>query len=204
MLRLSAKIIGAGFRTARRHAILRALVDEIGEQCEIGVVRNNIVSYVDSVRVPAPAGLQFDPGGRAPIHCTSTGKIFMSRLALGARKALVHSMSLIAYTDTTITDPEVLLSELEDTRQRGWTKTNQEFVKGVVGCAVPIVLADDTLIACLGISVPIARVEFDELDRFIPPMTAAAARLAETVADTEENEDGENPAPGAGDLSSAA
>ena len=44
LVTLSAKVIGAAFRTARRHAVLRAVAGEIGEQCEIGVVRDNVVS----------------------------------------------------------------------------------------------------------------------------------------------------------------
>jgi IclR family acetate operon transcriptional repressor len=33
---------------------------------------------------------------------------------------------------------------LEETRRRGWAKTNEEHAKGVVGCAVPIVSPDAT------------------------------------------------------------
>lgn len=51
LVALSAKVIGAAFRTARRHAVLRAVANEIGEQCEIGVVTDHVVTYVDSVRV---------------------------------------------------------------------------------------------------------------------------------------------------------
>lgn len=64
LVTLSATVIGAAFRTARRHAVLRAVAEEIGEQCEIGVVRDNVVAYVDSVRVSEPQGLQFNPGKR--------------------------------------------------------------------------------------------------------------------------------------------
>ena len=88
LVTLSATVIGAAFRTARRHAVLRAVAGEIGEQCEIGVVRDNVVAYVDSVRVSEPQGLQFNPGEAAPLHCTSTGKIYMSRLPERARAKL--------------------------------------------------------------------------------------------------------------------
>ena len=181
LVTLSARVIGSAFRTARRHAVLRAVAGEIGEQCEIGVVRDNVVAYVDSVRVSQPQGLQFNPGEAAPIHCTSTGKIYMSRLPQRARGKLVAALTLTRYTDNTITDPEVLMRTLEDTRRRGWAKTNEEFVKGVVGCAVPILSPEGELIACLGVSVPAARVSFVELDGFIAPLQKAAALLSETI-----------------------
>jgi DNA-binding IclR family transcriptional regulator len=181
LVTLSAKAIGSAFRTARRHAVLSAVADEIGEQCEIGVVRDNEVAYVDSVRSKQPQVLQFDPGSAAPLHCTSTGKIYMSRLPVKARQRLVRSLQLVRYTPKTITDPDALMALLEETRRRGWAKTNEEFVQGVVGCAVPINSPAGDLIACLGVSVPAARVKFSDLDAMIGPLQAAAARLSETI-----------------------
>lgn len=178
---LAGMVIGSTFRTARRHAVLSKVADEIGEQCEIGIVRDNQVVYVDSVRVRPPQGLQFDPGNSAPLHCTSTGKIYMSRLPARAREKLVHVLPLAGYTENTVTDPRKLLGILEQTRRRGWAKTNEEFVKGVVGCAVPIVSPAGELIACLGISVPVARISFAALDDFIPPLQRASALLSETI-----------------------
>jgi IclR family transcriptional regulator, acetate operon repressor len=192
LLTLGAKAIGAGFRNAHRHAVLQSVSKEIGEQCEIGVVRDNQVTYVDSVRVTPQVGLQFDPGTAAPIHCTSTGKIFMSQLPPKAREKLVSSLDLHRYTDNTITTVKALKKEIEVTRLRGWAKTNEEFVRGVVGCAVPIVSSDRLLIACLGISVPTARVSFGDLDRFIPPLVEAARRLSETI-DTNDHDGNERP-----------
>jgi IclR family acetate operon transcriptional repressor len=187
LVTLSAKVIGAAFRTARRHAVLRAVAGEIGEQCEIGIVRDHVVMYVDSVRVSQPQGLQFNPGEAAPLHCTSTGKIYMSRLPERARAKLVQALALTKYTENTVVDCDTLLKVLEETRRRGWAKTNEEYVKGVVGCAVPIVSPDRELIACLGVSVPAARVSFSELDRFIAPLQKAASLLSETIlqADSE-------------------
>jgi len=188
MLTLSAKAIGSSFRTARRHAVLRAVAAEIGEQCEIGTIRDNQVAYVDSVRMTQPHELQFDPGiAAAPLHCTSTGKIYMSRLPARARYKLVHSLSLERRTDNTIVDPDALLIVLETTRRQGWAASNEEFVKGVVGCAVPILSPEKTLIACLGVSVPVARVTFSDLIRFIAPLQRAATLLSETILKAEDD-----------------
>lgn len=189
LVTLSVKVIGAAFRTARRHAVLRAVAAEIGEQCEIGVVRDNMVAYVDSVRVAQAQGLQFNPGEAAPLHCTSTGKIYMSRLPRRAREKLIQLLPLTAYTDTTVADPVSLMNVLDETRRRGWAKTNEEYVRGVVGCAVPILSPDQELIACLGVSVPVARVSFVELDRFIGPLKQAAALLSETILHADDDKD---------------
>jgi DNA-binding IclR family transcriptional regulator len=180
LVTLSAKVIGSAFRNARRHAILQSVSAQIEEQCEICIVRDNLVVYVDSVRAGSPTGLLFDPGKSVPIYCTSTGKIYMSRLSPEARGKLVRSFDLRSFTENTITDPDTLLRIVEDTKRRGWAKTNQEYWKGVVGCAVPILAPDNSLIACLG---------FDELDRFIEPMQRAAVALSETILRSDDGED---------------
>jgi IclR family acetate operon transcriptional repressor len=188
LVTLAAKTIGAAFRTVRRHAVLSAVADRIGEQCEIGVVRDDMVVYVDSVRSRQQQALQFNPGDAAPLHCTSTGKIYMSRLPAKLRQRLVRALPLVQYTPTTITDPDALLALLEETRRRGWAKTNEEFVRGVVGCAVPIVSPTGDLIACLGVSVPAARVGFAGLDAFIEPLQEAATLLSETILQDHEED----------------
>jgi IclR family acetate operon transcriptional repressor len=190
LVTLSAKTIGAAFRTVRRHAVLSAVADRIGEQCEIGIVRDNAVAYVDSVQTKQQQGLQFNPGSAAPLHCTSTGKIYMSRLPTKVRQRLVHSLPLAQYTPTTIADPKTLLAQLDVIRRRGWAKTNEEYVLGVVGCAVPIVSPKGDLIACLGVSVPSARVGFEDLDAFIGPLQEAAALLSSTIL--QDNDDFDN------------
>ncbi|MCJ2052811.1 IclR family transcriptional regulator [Methylobacterium sp. J-070] len=190
LVTLSAKTIGAAFRTVRRHAVLSAVADRIGEQCEIGIVRDNAVAYVDSVQSKQQQGLQFNPGAGAPLHCTSTGKIYMSRLPAKVRHRLAHSLPLVQYTPTTIADPKSLLGQLDVIRRRGWAKTNEEYVLGVVGCAVPIVSPKGDLIACLGVSVPSARVGFAGLDAFIDPLREAAAHLSNTIL--QDNDDSDN------------
>ncbi|WP_136635936.1 IclR family transcriptional regulator [Pseudooceanicola onchidii] len=181
LVTLAAKTISTSFRTARRHAVLQSLSEKIGEQCEIGLVRNNRVVYVDSVRVASVQGLQFDPGSDAPLHCTSTGKIYLSLMPTRAREKLVNSLELVRYTPNTVTDHEDLMTVLNQTKRQGWAASNEEFVSGVVGCAVPIVTPKGDLIACLGVSVPTARVSFGKLSNFVPHLLEAAEVLSETV-----------------------
>lgn len=188
MLEISAKAIGAGFRNAGRHAILQDLARKLGEQCEIGIVRDDHVVYIDNIRPLTVAGLQFDPGVQAPLHCSSTGKLFLSRKSVKPRERMVRALPLEPHTDHTIVDPDRLLADLALTRKRGWASTNQEFVLGVVGCAVPVFGLDKTLIAGLGISVPVARVSLAELEGFIPAMKETAARLGAAIAAADEDD----------------
>lgn len=183
LIELGFESTKAAFGDAARHAILQGVADQIGEQCELGIVRENGVVYIDSVRRVREASLQFVPGSRAPLHCTSTGKLFLSRLPDRIRAETVRALTLTRFTDHTITDPDTLLQELERVRERGWASNNEEFVTGVVGCAVPVWGARKTLLACLGLTIPVARVKFEALESFIPILEAAAERLAKSFVE---------------------
>lgn len=185
MLDLGAKAIGASLRGVGRHAVLQDLARRIGEQCEIGIVRHGRVVYVDNIRPLAATGLRFDPGVEAPLHCSSTGKLFMSRRSAGPRERLVRSLALERFTDRTIVDPDALLEELCVTRRRGWATSNEEFVAGVVGCAVPVLSPNGTLVAGLGVSVPAARTSLAELKGLVPAMKEAAERLSRSIPASE-------------------
>lgn len=82
-------------------------------------MRDDTVCYVDSVSSLQLLGLQFRPGETAPLHCTSTGKIYMSRMRKEAREKLIQALDLRKYTETTIADRRSLLRVLEETRRRG-------------------------------------------------------------------------------------
>jgi len=95
-------------------------------------VRDNQVCLRRQAAGSPQQGVKFDPSRGAPIHCTSAGKIYMSRLPARARDKLVRALPLTAYIDTTVTDATALLRILRETRDRGWAKNNEEFLKGVV------------------------------------------------------------------------
>jgi DNA-binding IclR family transcriptional regulator len=63
-------------------------------------------------------------------------------------------------------------------RRNGWAASDEEFVPGVVGCAVPIRLGNGVLLAGVGVSVPSARMPFAKVKAFVPPLIAAAREIA--------------------------
>jgi DNA-binding IclR family transcriptional regulator len=67
-------------------------------------------------------------------------------------------------------------------KKEGWAMSNEEIAAGVVGCAVPIRDFDGRLVAGLGLSIPSARVAFDQLSQFRAAMQSAAAEIAAALA----------------------
>ncbi|HEV3157764.1 MAG TPA: IclR family transcriptional regulator [Candidatus Baltobacteraceae bacterium] len=174
----------AHFQGAPRHAILQAVAEKVGEHCAIGIVYKNEVLYVDSVQATRLAhlgGLRFVPGGRAPLHCTSTGKLFLAHLDKDVLQELLRVLKLERFTEMTIIDKSDFLSELATIRKRGWAFTNEEYLPGVVGCCVPVFGPRKEFIAGVSITVPVARIHFADLKQHVPMLQSAAKELSRLI-----------------------
>ncbi|WP_159694068.1 IclR family transcriptional regulator, partial [Cognatazoarcus halotolerans] len=64
-----------------RHAVLRQLVEEVGESCNITALSGSEVLYLDRVETPAPLRFYLHPGSRVPAHCSASGKLFLGQMS---------------------------------------------------------------------------------------------------------------------------
>ena len=181
LARFAADATAAWLGEAPRHAILQALTDEAGEQCELAILQQNQIVYVDGGRTTVPASLQFQPGLHAPLHCTSIGKLFLASLEEPALRKLLASYRLARFTPRTIVEPRQLQREIETVRKNGYATTNEEYVLGVVGCGVPVRGPGKRIVAGLSLSIPQARVAFKDVQKFVPALRRAASRLESTL-----------------------
>jgi DNA-binding IclR family transcriptional regulator len=183
LLNLGLSALNAAVRSDRPHQVLLSVAAELGEHVQLGTRMDNDVLYLDTARAPrSGAGLQFEQGRRAPLYCTSIGKIFLAELSDDEFAWWLAHTPLQAATPQTITKSASLRSAVAKVRSTGWATSKDEFAVGVIGCAVPIRAADGRLVAGLGISVPDARVKFKELERFRRPLERAAKLLSNEIA----------------------
>ncbi|MDR1828571.1 MAG: helix-turn-helix domain-containing protein, partial [Methylobacteriaceae bacterium] len=127
---LSADAFVFAFAGSGVNAVLRKACDAIGEQCEITVGRRGYMEYLATAKVDMAAGLQFDAGRRSPLHCTSSGKLYLSTLDDAALAKLVPTLPLERFTAHTVTEPEELIRQVHEARRNGFAKSNEEYVAG--------------------------------------------------------------------------
>lgn len=181
LLGFAFDIVAASVRNAPRHAILEAVSRRVGETCNLGVMAQGCVLYIDRVEAAWPFGLRFEIGSRVPLHCTAIGKLFLSSLPPARLEAVLEGMPLDRYTDNTITDPDRLRAELERIREDGVSVDNQEFLAGVVCVAVPVTGPDGTIAAGLAVSAPNARLSLKQAVQHAPALREAAAHLGQMM-----------------------
>jgi IclR family KDG regulon transcriptional repressor len=117
--------------------ILKDLVKETGEAVHIAVLDNNEIVYIEQIESSHPVRILSHVGRRNPIHCTSSGKVL---LAFEDHKTIENALEvhLTKYTPYTITDPNVLKSQLEEIRTNEFSISISEFLEDVISFAAPI------------------------------------------------------------------
>jgi IclR family acetate operon transcriptional repressor len=169
----------AAARLGARHAILEGLSREIRETCNLGVMDDRSVVYIDRVEADWPLRLHFEAGSRVDPHCTAMGKLFLAFLPDGQRRHLLNALPLTRYTPKTITRRAALERELARIRRLGHSTDDEEFLLGVVCVAVPIRGHTGDVIAALALQAPRARLKLADALRHLPKLKRAAQRYAD-------------------------
>lgn len=170
----------ARFKTTRR-AILVALSEKVGETCNIAYADGLAMAYSDRVETKHPLRLRFPLGSRVPLHCTASGKLFLSTLSRKRRVAVVSQLNLEKRTQKTITDPDKLLEEIDHIEKTGVSIDNQELYDGVIAFAVPIKDAKGRFYSSLAIQAPVYRLAPDQIDEYLPLLRQAANQLSQVI-----------------------
>ena len=174
----------ASMRDASRHALLRRLAHQVNETCNIGVILNGEIVYLDRVEAEHwPLRLHFGAGSRVPLHCSAIGKLHLALLPARRRQRLLQSLELRRFTAGTIAERSQLEAELRQIRKERVSFDREEYLAGVVCVAVPVVGRNGEMLAAIAIQAPEARMNLGVARDHIPALRGAAADLAETFRD---------------------
>ncbi|MGI4777192.1 MAG: IclR family transcriptional regulator [Janthinobacterium lividum] len=113
-------------------------------------------------------------GGRAPLHLTSTGKLFLAADDAPRVRAYATRTGLAGHTRNSITQLPMLERELSKARQHGIARDNEELELGVRCMAAGIYDDQNKLVAGLSISAPADRLD----DSWLPKLQATAAEIS--------------------------
>lgn len=170
---------------ATRHAILTGLSEKVGETCNIAYPDGLYMAYSDRVETKAPLRLTFPIGMRVPLYCTASGKLYLSTLPRTKRKAVIKQLQLVKHAKNTITDPDLLLAEIDKIEKQQVSVDNEELYDDIIAIAVPIKDKQGRFYSSLAIQAPVSRVSYAEYDKYLPLLRAAAEDLSK-LADEDE------------------
>lgn len=137
--------------------VMRALMADTGETANLAVVHDGDVVFISQVETQNPIRAFFQPGARARMHASGTGKALLAQMDHARLEAMIQRNGLEGYTPNTLTRLDALLADLDQTRARGWSFDNEERYAGMSCIGAAILDASGEPVAGISVSGPTTR-----------------------------------------------
>lgn len=181
-----AFIIGSRFlqRTTlveRARPILRQLMQNTGETANLGIEQNGKVLFVSQVETNACIRAFFAPGTLSCMHASGIGKALLAQMDASRIDKYLSTAPLERFTEFTLTDRRSLISDLADTRTRGFAIDGEERNLGMRCIAAPIFDVHGEAVAGISVSGPTSRIGAELVAKASSEVVAAAKQLSEAI-----------------------
>jgi DNA-binding IclR family transcriptional regulator len=155
---------------------LNELHAALGLTVHLGILEGAEVVYVEKMDINRNLRIYSQIGMRVPAHCSSLGKVLLSRLSGDELDYLYYRRKLERYTPNTITALPKLKEHLREVRRQGWAMDSEEYIIGNRCIAAPIFDYRGEIIAAVSASGPPSLLADERI-------TAVAGRVKKTAAD---------------------
>lgn len=179
--KMSMNVLSSTRLRTVRLSVMTALCEELGETCNIATPDREGMVYLDRVETKWPLRIQLPVGTQVPFHCTASGKMYLSTLAPHMLAKFLSATTLEQKTSQTLTDVAVLQEEIHETRKRGYSVDQEEFMEGMVAIAVPIFDDLGRLMSTLSVHAPTQRASIEKLEGCLALLKRASEDLSGTM-----------------------
>ncbi len=159
---------------ARPH--LLALSNGLSLTAHLAIRDVDQILYLDKIETQRSLPIISRIGSRAPLYCTSLGKVFLAFEEPAVVDELLAGLTLTRRTESTITDMKTLRRELDAIRERGYAVDNEENELGVFCIASPIFGVSESIAAA--ISVTGLKRQFADQGRIAERLTTVASEIS--------------------------
>lgn len=172
------------YKRFRRDAMpyLERLHQRTGETVHLAALERHHMVILDKIHGSHRVRIPTAVGTRLPLHSSALGK---AALAYSSDDLLekVLTSRLPGITQSTVCAPGLLQKQLERVRRQGWATEAGETINGVGCLAVPVSLADGTLIGALSLAGdPRTRASSSLLDALLDTASDIGSAMALEVA----------------------
>ncbi|USZ73728.1 IclR family transcriptional regulator (plasmid) [Natronosalvus halobius] len=155
------------------------LANQTGERAQFLVEEHGEAVYIH--RSFGDRAVRTDPGigSRIPLHATAAGKAILAQMDDDRRAAILDQTEFDPITDSTITDRQTLLDELETISRRGYSFNREENLGGLHAVGAAVCGPNDEVIGALSISGPSHRLKGQWFDEELPNLLLGTANELE-------------------------
>ncbi len=160
---------------------MQEIADATGEVVYLAVPRDDEMVYLEAMHpVESYNMMRVILGEHAKMYCTGIGKAVLAHLPETVVENYI-TRGLIAFTENTITDPDVLREDLAVTRERGYSVDNMEHEFGVKCVGMPVFNRRGELLAAVSVSGPSLRFSAGRIEDIVRIMRASLKKARELI-----------------------
>jgi IclR family KDG regulon transcriptional repressor len=158
---------------------LKTLAELTNETVNLSILIQTEVVYIEKIDSPQPVRANSRVGGRAPAHCSSTGKAMLAYHPAALLDKL--GKSIYRLSDNKVISRRSLDLELSKIRQLGYALNQGEITKSIAGVGAPIFGLNNQVIAAVGVAGPAERMRKNVLIKLAPIVIKAALAISKEL-----------------------
>jgi len=125
-----------------------------------------------------PFHIHMPVGRRLPMYCTASGRAYLSALSPAAARRILGRSRPASLTPSTLTDPGQIWKRIQAARECGYAWSDQEYYRGDVTIAAPVLGEDGEPLAAVNISAPTSRWTLAQLRAKLAPVLLQSVQAA--------------------------
>ena len=177
ILELSGKLYEGLKITDIARPFLEELTRKTKESSHIAIYSNRRSLLIDKEDSSEVIFVNMDVGRSEPLHCTALGKALLLQFPEKKIRAVLKG-DRERYTGNTITDAGKFITELEKVKKKGYAVDNEEYRPGVRCLAAPVYDNKGKIVAAIGISGPVSRINSARLGKLGKTVKETARRIS--------------------------
>lgn len=134
---------------------MKEIVEICNEICQLGIYDNGNVLYIEKIEPKQSIKLVSSVGKTIPAYSSAIGKALLTQFTNEEVKT-IYTNGLLPITKHTITDIDVLIDNLNESREKGFAYESMESNENIECFAVPLE-ANGSIFSAISISIPIFR-----------------------------------------------
>lgn len=161
--------------------VLESLARELGETVHLGTLDRAEVVFVDSIEGTQVVRVGSRLGVRLPAHLTSMGKAILAHLPEERLKALYPTEILPGRTAHSTVRRKALMRDLRRIAEQGYAVNDRESEEEVCAVGAAVLTSAGTVTSAISVSIPHSRFDDHLVERVVPALRAAAAKISEQL-----------------------
>jgi DNA-binding IclR family transcriptional regulator len=161
--------------------LLAEIAQRTGDTAQLAIYDHGEVLMINRAEGDSPVGLAERTGIPRPAHCTALGKVLLAHATAAELKAYLERHELKPFTPRTITAIPSLKAELARVREQDFAFDDEELAQGIRCLAAPVRNFAGQVVAAIGVSAPVWRLETDRIPHLTEMVKAMAHRLSQQL-----------------------